>query len=366
MLSRFVNNICMSLCCVVGLIAISNGSAMAGVHPTSAVVDPAREDLFTWGKVRQGWQVGVRLLGSRRSLDVGDPVVFQFALRNPTDEQQTVVIKQFDGIYPTLGADNRINLNITGSSQQKHQHTVEPGEVLEARQYRVVLSTEGLPPGDYHVSRTTPFWVPHKEQANRSSGLSIRVPIGFTIGDPSKTKLSKLPSADNKEDQIYWGKPVAGLVVGMRISGGDFNQSLGSAIAGEMFVRNLSTREIEFEYEMPGHSDWNTNMETHDGKHVNLNMVFYSGFRPRVTTRLKLRPFEQKQIFGVKGKQMPEGPMVHIVQDKKDLKGHAARSLVTSGGEYRWFAHLTIRQFAVTDLDMVIGSSGVPFLVKSE
>ena len=327
-----------------------------------------KTDRFTWGAVRSGWQVGVRLLSSDGRLNAGDPAVFQFALKNPTEKERTVVIKQFEGLYPALGANNRISLNISGSSQRKHQHTVAAGKVLEARQYRVVLNTEGLPDGNYHVSRATPFWVPDKEHPNRSSGLSLRVPISFTIGEPEKKKLSKLPSADSKEEQIYWGDPVAGLVVGMRLPDGKSKREFDEVLSGELFVRNLSTKPIHFEYEIPGSSDWNTHVETADGDYVRLNAVWDSGFRPRITKEVTLRPFEQKRIFGLdeKDAELSRGPQIHVVQTDKELKQHVPRHLITDGGEFRWFAHISIRQFAVKDLTMIVGSSGVPFKLQAD
>ena len=358
------------------------GIVLAGFDNITLAFDesPSAEtdDGYVWGRARRGWQVGMRLLSADGSLQPGDPVVFQFALKNATDEDQTVVIQQFEGLHPTLGAKNRISLNIHGSSQQKHQHTIKAQAVLEEPQYRVVLDTAGWLPGEYFVSRATPFWVPDKDDPNRSSGLGVRLPLAFQVGDPSKTRLSKIPSADSAEEQIYWGEPVSGLVVGMRLPQGRTKWQHGESLKGDLFIRNLSRREIEFEYEIPGVSDWNTHVETPEGDYVRLQTVWYSGYRPRVTRRLKLKPFQQVQIFTsappfkpVKNpelsvaltEELPVGPSIRVIEpDGKSDPAHP-RHLITAGGEYRWFAHISLRQFAVKDLNMVVGSAGVPFTV---
>lgn len=329
---------------------------------------------IVWDKERSGWQVGARLINSSQTLQPGDPVVIQFLLKNVSPDVRTVVLKQYENSFPTLGAHNRINLNISGGSDRTYQHTILPGNVLQERQYRITVSTEGLIPGKYQVDTQPAFWQTVDGQPNRGRGIGRRVPVDFSLGDPDSIRFTEPPVAVTAEDKIQWGERVAGLVVGMRFPEGRTNYRAGSVIQGEMFVCNVSDRTMEFEYEIPSLTDWNMSVQTADGNHVRLDWVWFSGLRPRNTSTMTLNPGEQRQLTVVQpgnvlsstpsaGEERPIGPVLQILKEKNDFEYGNPKRLITSGGEYLLTAYLSIRQTNVPDLNIIAGSSPVPFTV---
>lgn len=337
-------------------------SLAAGADDESKNHNPDAGD-YLWDAKRNGWQVGAKLLSASNQLEPGDPAVFQFVLKNVTDKEQTVVIQQYDDTVPTLGAGNRIALNLLGSSQRRHQHVIAPGEILERRQYRITVSTEGLLPGQYHADCQPAFWMTVEGQPNRGTGIGRRVDIPFTLGNPDDTKLSGPSRTDSEEEHIHWGDPVGGLIVGMRLPNGKTEWPNDTLIEAEMFVRNVSRHTIDFEYEVPAATDWNMHVQTADGGYVRLDAVWYTGAVSRVTRRMSLKPFEQAQMFLPDDNGRVHGPRLQLLSEKTEFKPGSPKRLISAGGEYKWVAHVSIRQFAVKDLSMVIGGSTVPFKV---
>lgn len=321
---------------------------------------------WVWSRPRDGWQVGARLLSSSKFLQPGDPAVFQYVLKNVADEEQTIVLFQYDNSHPVLGDDNRISLNILGSSSRKHQHRIAAGETLELRQYRITISTEGLLPGEYTAYASPPLWRTVKDKPNRGSGIGGGLSISFVVGSPDDTKLSKIPSANSEEEQIYWGKPVAGLVVGMRLPDGRRTWPNNSQLEAEMYVRNLSQKTIELEYDVPQAADWNTHVRTPDGKFVRLDSVWYTGTSPRVTRKLTVRPFEQARLFESADEQKLHGPRLQLLSEQTEYQPGDPKRLISDGDDFMWVAHVTIRQSEIRDLTTIVGSSAVPFTVESQ
>ena len=134
--------------------------------------------------------MGAKLLSATGRLQTGDPVVVQFLLRNVSDAEQRVVLQQYDHMFPALGEDNRISLSVSGSSAQRYLHVLAPGEVLEERQYRVAVSTEGFLPGEYHATAQPAFWQAKEDNPNAATGIGRKVPIRFTIGDSASISFS--------------------------------------------------------------------------------------------------------------------------------------------------------------------------------
>lgn len=365
----------------IGLIIVPNrNQGGLFVRADEAIVPDETARSFLWDSERDGWQVGVRQLTSGQSLMPGDPIVLQFALKNTSAENRTVVIQQYDDTYPTLGANGRISINILGSSQRRHQHQLKPGEVLEMRQYRAAFSTEGLPAGKYSVEAQPAFWASVEGEPNRGRGIGRKVPVSFVLGDPATTRISKLPTYATAAERIYWGEPVAGLVVGMRLPDGRREWNTGTTVTGDMFVRNVSDRVIEFDYDVPGPGDWNTHVETPDGGYVQLSAVWMSGFRPRNTRSMTLRPFQQARMFVDEAEQTPDpeneaagagldrsfGPSLELEKLNAESKPGVVKRFSTAGGDYRWFAHVSINQRAVPDLTMIVGCGPVPLTVSAE
>jgi hypothetical protein len=61
-----------------------------------------------------------------------------------------------------------------------------------------------------------------------------------------------------------------------------------------------------------------------------------------------------------------ESPAIRILAEKTEFKYGDLPRLITRHGKYRWAAYVTVHQTAVTDLDMVIGTSDVPFAVAAD
>lgn len=362
---------------IVCVLISGSGIRLAADEPNS--IDGGNTGDYLWDKERYGWQVGAKLLSATGKLLPGDPVVIQFVLKNVSDQQQTVVIQQYENTHPTLGAGNRIALNIMGSSQRRYQHILGPGEILENRQYRVTVSTAGLPPGVYSADTQPAFWTSDPGKPNTGTGIGRNIPVPFVLGDPDAKTLSEIPAADSEPERIYWGEPVAGLVVGMRLPNGFRVWPSDSRIEAQMFVRNLSQAPIEFEYEIPALVDWNMSVTSTDGKSVRLDHVWYTGMRPQVKRKLTLAPEEQAALTGVEwevrtqrldkiesGLQRVPGPTLQILKQKTEFEPGDPKRLITTQGDYQWSAYVTVHQTRVKDLSMVIGSRPVPFSIKAD
>ena len=177
------------------------------------------ENILWSKKSRNGLRAGAKLLSATGRLEPGDPVVVQFVLKNDSDKEQTFVLRASDSL-PTLGANNRLELNVVGSSQNTFQHTLKPGEILEKRQYRVTVDTTGMPLGKYHITSGSAFWQTQVDKPNSATGIPFRREVPFTLGDPKLVKQKQPPVDENPETKIYWGKPSGNLILGMRLPKG--------------------------------------------------------------------------------------------------------------------------------------------------
>lgn len=367
------------LCSVLLATLMSADQGMAQPPDPGKSSDRETGRLIIWGRERDGLQAGAYLISSTGWLQPSDPIVVQFVLRNVSDEQKTVIVQSLSDTHPVLGEDNRIELNILGSSQQKTQHVLKPDEVLNRRSYRVVVSTEGLPPGKYNVTSNVAFWLSGESDPNSGSGLSHGLPIAIPIGDESSWQQPVAAEVLKPTDGIHWGKPVGGLVVGMKLKDGEKSYSNDATLSGDLFAKNVSAAPIDFEYEIPGAADWNMSVTTAAGESVMLDSVWYSGLRARITRRLKLAANESARLTGIPSEVTVSGlpaeslenhpiesPGIRILAEKTEFQPGDLPRLITSHGKYHWSANLTIRQPSVTDLTMVIGSSEVPFEVSAD
>ena len=337
------------------------------------------ESLITWGRERDGLQAGAYLLSSTGWLQPGDPIVVQFVLRNVSDTETTVIIQSLHETHPILGEDNRIALNILGSSQEKTQYVLKPGEVLNRRGHRVVVSTEGLASGQYSVDANVAFWMSKANEPNSASGLGHGLPISVAIGDKATWPQPFVAEPLNSTEGIHWGKPVGGMIVGMRLRHGDKPLGNDATLTGDLFAKNVSTAPIEFEYEIPAATDWNMSVKSAGDESVMLDSVWYSGTRIRRTRKATLAPLEEMQLTGIPSdvavelldkesseNRMIESPAIRILAEKTEFKYGDLPRLITGHGKYRWAAYITVHQTAVTDMDMVIGTSDVPFEVAAD
>jgi len=301
------------------------------------------------------------LLSTSDKFKVGDSIVVQYLLKNVTKERRTFVLRQIQGTHPTMGGDSRISMNIMGSSENRHQHTLAPGAVMEKRQYRVALNTQGMLPGVYTIDSRSAFWQVKEEEPNTATGIGRYLPIRFELSDPArKTPIvySKPPPAKNPADKIFWGKRVGGLIVGMRLPKGRTRWTSDSRIEAELFIRNVHREPISLTYQVPQTDEWNMHVQTKDGKGVMLGRVWHTGIRRAVTRSLTLKPGEQVPLTD---KRRDPGPTIQVAKAAKPMKHGEPARLTTKQGSYAWRAYITVTQGKTPDLTMVIGSGPVPF-----
>ncbi|MBT3201518.1 MAG: M48 family metalloprotease [Phycisphaerales bacterium] len=318
-------------------------------------------DSVVWDKPRRGWQAGAKLLSTSDKFKVGDSIVIQYLLKNTSAEKRTFVLKQIEGTHPVLGGDNRISLNIMGSSQNRHQHTLASGQVMEKRQYRVAFNTQGMLPGVYTFDSRSAFWEMKKDEPNTATGIGRYIPIRFVLSDPTrKTAIvySKPPLAKKQAENIHWGKRVGGLVVGMRLPKGRTRWTNESRIEAELFIRNVSPDSISISYQAPAEDEWNMQVQTKDGKGVMLGRMWNTGIRRAVTRPLTIKPGGQVALTG---QRKDSGPVIQVAKAAKPMKYGAPARLTTKQGSYKWSAYISVTQKKTPDLTMVVGSGPVPF-----
>jgi len=328
------------------------------------------ERTYIWGKSQRGLQAGARLVSATGKLQPGDPVVVEFVLKNTSDEKKTLVVQQYDNTYPVLGENNRIELNILGNSQRRWQHELESGEILKKRQYRVTFSTEGLPPGNYNATASSAFWL--KIKPNRGTGVSHGRPIPFTIGDPESTELTSPELNEDPERRVFWGGPVAGLIVGARFPEGKSVWWNGDDLEAQMFLYNATGRVIEVEYEMPAvPTDWNLHLRSHGGQSVRLDSTWFSGARPRITRDVAIEPGQQLPITGIEAEvsvggsdaavRLIAGPRIQLRKERTEFDHGDPKRLIAGKGAYAFHAAITMRRKDIPDLAMVLSAGAIPF-----
>lgn len=340
---------------------------MATLHAASAAD-------YIWGPDKRGLQAGARLISATGTLQVGDPVVVEFVLKNTSGEKKTVVIQQYDNTYPTMGGDNRIELNILGSSQRRWQHELEPDQVLKKRQYRVSFSTEGLPPANYQVTGSIAFWISF--QPNRGTGVPHSRPIPVTIGDPDSFQLSQPPQLDGKQ-KIYWGGQVAGLIAGMRFPEGKDSFKNDDCVEAQMFLYNATTEDIELRYQIPAvASDWNLHLTHESNQYVRLDSTWFSGAVPKITRRVTIKSGAHEPITGINGlvssggsepvERMIDGPAIQLLAETVEFQHGDPKRLISGKGKYIFHAAITIEREEIPDLSMVLSAGGIPFEVNPD
>jgi len=338
-----------------------------------------------WGKERDGLTVGARLISSTGQLSVNDPIVVQFLIRNESDEQKTFVL-QFGESHPVLGADNRIELNLTGTGQQKRQHTLDPGEVLEDRTYRMTVNTAGLLSGRYSITAGAAFLIPDAEDANRASSMSFGQAIPVTIGDPDSVRYITPPVAPLASGKIHWGKPVGGVAIGIRLPEGREQWTNNSRLEAQVFICNVSGEAIDVQCEIPTGSEWQMRVSDGEGNNVPLDCSWNTGFRIPQYHDIALKPGQVVAVTGVQGTlavgKLPprlsdsssakstEGlipnPAIQVLKEKTEYQYGDPQRIITTQGSYQWQVFVTIRQPRITDMTSVVGSSKVPFQIKAD
>ena len=347
--------------------SISDDSAVPA-EAKPPVPEPPDADGVLWDDARHGWRVGAKLIMAGERLEPGDPLAIQFYLKNVAEQSRTRVIEQFDGLFPTLSAGNELTLNLSAHTDQRWRHTVEPGGVLRKRQYRVSLDTTGLPPGEYRVNVGAVFWSPHPERENTHTSLSFRRPLSVTIGDPAETAWAKPPATPG----VTWGEPVAGVAVGLK-QPNRFAVVPTGELTADLWVVNLTDDPIAFTWDVPGPTYWMQNMQTLDGAIVGFAQFFLSGIRVPVEQTVTLKPGEPQALTGtvsvtkrgtVREATVVDGPRVRIVAEEPEPSRTDGRpSLVTAGGDYRWFVSIEATRPEIPDLSLILTTGGTPVTV---
>ena len=342
--------------------------------------DSAKPDVV-WGKVdkRTGLTAGAKLLSATGKLQPGDPVVVQFLLRNDSAEEQTVVLQQTDA-HPVLGSNNRVSLNVVGNSRNRKQHVLKPGAVLENRTYRLSVDTTGWPQGSYQVTARSAFWMSKEDNPNLSTGIPHGKPISFTLGDSKAEQLAVPPQDADPKKKIYWGKPAAGVCVGMRLPAGrQLWPDDGADIQGQLFGFNGTDEDIEFEYEVPFVlADWNMHVTSRDhDQHVRLDSTWYTGWQPPKRRRVVLKPNEIIPLTGIRadveyGSLLEKGgwekkteliqePSIEILKTHSEFEYGDPKRLIGQAGRFNLHAAITIHRKDIPDISVVASSGPVPF-----
>ena len=342
-------------------------------------VEDADSQNIRWSKKnRNGLLAGAKLLSATGELKLGDPVVVQFVLRNDSDAEQTFVLQGNDS-HPTLGSNNRLELNVFGKSQSTFQHTLKPGEVLEKREYRVTVDTTGMSPGKYTITSGTAFWQAKADNPNSATGIPYRNKnLTFTLGDPDSVKQTQPLADENPETKIYWGDPTGNLILGMRLPAGRQTWPDDQTdIEGQLFLYNAGENEIELTCELPNNAaDWNMHVTSRDNEeYVRLNSTWFTGIEPQRTRTIRLPSGEQVAVTGVRAEvttdgkaadEMIKGPTLRILKEETEFKyGHPKR-LINQQGRFSFHAALTIRLAGMLDSVMIASSAPVPFEIGSD
>lgn len=346
-------------------------ATLSSMNLTSAAEhDPA----YIWGRDQHGLIAGARVLSATGKLQPGDPIVVEFVLKNTSDEEKTIVINGHSDTYPTLGSGNRIELNILSNSQQRNQYKLEPGETLKKRQYRVTVSTEGLPPGDYNITANSAFWL--RKDKNSGTGVGHGKPIPVNIGG-DKPALTLPKEVDDPAVKIHWGKPTAGLILGARFPMGKASWVNGDDIETELFLFNVSDEPIKVELEFPpSPADWNVHLTHESGNYVRLNSTWRSGMSPTVRRLVTLDPHQQIKVTGIESdistgggkpsKHLIPNPAIRLLAEKTEpLPGHP-KQLIGGEGKYEFHTSITARRSALHDITTVISAAPVPLTVNEK
>ena len=326
-----------------------------------------------WGKSRNGLVAGAKLLSATGELDPGDPIVVQFVLKNESADQTAVVLKRATDTHPVLGAENRLELNLAGSSLEKTKHTLEPGEILEDARYRVTVSTAGMAAGEYQITSRSAFWMEEDGKPNQSTGIPFGKSIPFKLG----TVDSKAPSQppNDEEQKIHWGKPVGNLVMGMRLlDDRDSWPNNDVDIEGQLYLFNAGDKPIELTYELPPTpSDWSIHVTGEGNTFVRLDWTLFTGRELTRERNIKVAPGQSIPLTGIQGDvstggkepvdTLIKGPQLRIVKDKTKFKYGDPKRLVDQSGQFDLHAAMTVRIKELADSVIVLSSAPVPFKV---
>lgn len=359
---------------------LSNIAAPANESRVSDNADDTDDNILWSKKNRNGLVAGAKLLSATGKLKLGDPVVVQFVLKNDSDKDQTFVLRASDS-HPTLGENNRLELNVIGNAQNTFQHTLKPGEILVKREYRVSVDTNGMPPGKYHITSSSAFWQAKKDNPGSASGIPFGRKIPFTVGNfnwVQPKQALKLPPADeNPETKIYWGKPSGNLILGMRLSKGRQTWPDDQTdIQGQLFLFNAGDDDVELTCQLPANvADWNMHVTSREhNNHVKLDSTWFTGIEPLRTRSVRIPSGEQAAITGVRadvttGKataaEVIKGPTLRILKEKTKFEYGDPKRLINQQGRFNFHASLTINRAGLRDLTMVASSAPVPFEVKA-
>ena len=326
-----------------------------------------------WGKSRNGLVAGAKLLSATGELDPGDPIVVQFVLKNESADQTTVVLKRATDTHPVLGEENRLELNLTGSSLDKTKHTLEPGEILEDTRYRVTVSTAGMAPGEYRITSGSAFWMEEDGKPNQSTGIPFGKTIPFKLGTVD-SKAPRQPPND-EEQKIHWGKPVGNLVMGMRLlDDRDSWPNNDVDIEGQLYLFNAGDKPIELTYELPPTpSDWSMHVTGKGNTFVRLDWTWFTGIELTRERKIKVAPGQSIPLTGIQGDvstggkepvdTLIKGPQLRIVKDKTKFKYGDPKRVGDQSGQFDLHAAVTVRMKELADPVIVLSSAPVPFKV---
>jgi hypothetical protein len=332
-------------------------------------------DKVVWGKSRKGLVAGAKLLSATGELDCGDPIVVQFVLKNDSKEKRSIVLKRTQEIHPVIGEDNRLELNVLGSSQETAKHNLEPGETLEDARYRVTVSTDGMAAGEYRITSRTAFWMVKDGKPNAATGIPFGKSIPIELGQ-SEAVTTRTPPDDGKT--IWWGKPTANLILGMRlVDDRKFWPNDDVDIEGQLFLFNSGDEVLELSYQLPTTpSGWNMHVTAEGEKSVRLDWTWFTGIEPTRDRTVNIEPGQSIPLTGIEAAvstgdkaakiESIQGPLLRILKEKTDFEYGDPKRLIGKTGKFYLNAAVTIRPNGLADPVIVASSAPVPFEIEKD
>ncbi|HSG73008.1 MAG TPA: hypothetical protein VLA12_21525, partial [Planctomycetaceae bacterium] len=317
-----------------------------------------------------GFRSGARLVAKDGRITAGEPLEIQYLLKNETDIAQSLDLVRSSPAFPSLEEGNRIDLSLFPAHEKPQTRTLQAGEVWDDSQNRDSIDTTGFPAGTYVVSVDSFFLRPDPEDSNRKSGIPIRGSISVVIESEKSTRSEPDPETIVTQDDIAWGKPVAGVQVGSRFVGEAREFAIPSDPQIQLFVRNVTRTPIEVDVMLPHSNDgWLLNMENDRGEHVMLARTPIDLFWAEQSYRMTLAQSETIPITGAE-RTVNFGPtnIKHatfgIAKEKPSEGLWNGGVLITNGGQYKSKLTVSLKRVDMPGLRLRLDAAALAFQVN--
>lgn len=297
----------------------------------------------------------------------GQPVAVEYRLKNvSTETKKLTIYVRGNREHITLGKDNRLTDSGIGTADEPIDITLDPGKEYVATSHQASIDTHGLAPGDYHVALGSAFFLADEVNPNAKREIPHRGSMRLQI-------LAQPETVMPLRKDIHWGKPVSGLRLGAKFRGNSSNFPIGSVVAADLWLTNVTNHAIDCSILLPHPMDgWLFNIENQLGDTIMLERPpMFSVFSPQEFFVIKLAPGEIKQITGERSEGNSDkvaGPSAkfEIVTTKENLDwgDHTIKGrLVTQGGDYSAIFNVTLQQPNVPHVRIQLETDNCPFTV---